>query len=99
MRRLDIVRVDVVHARASRPTPEGHFKPQHRIGVPLGEYLDAAIVPVANVALNALSLRCVLDEHSEPDSLYSASDDESASDKHAELYRSIGDAPVHATRG
>jgi hypothetical protein len=41
---------------------------------------------VAHVALNALSLRRVLDEEPEPDALHAPSYDEPAPDEHAELY-------------
>jgi hypothetical protein len=87
VRRLNVYGVDIVHARTCRPSPHSHLESVHRVGIAFGDHFHAAVVLVANVALNAFTLRRILDEISKPDALHSASDDVPAPDKHAELYK------------
>ena len=68
-RRLELWRLDFVDAGAGRPAPHRHFESLQRIGVAFGDDLDAAVMLVADVALNALALRGILDEKPEPDAL------------------------------
>jgi hypothetical protein len=86
-RRLDVYRVDIIDASACRPSPYRHLEPLHRIGVPFGHDLDAAIMLVAHVSQNAFSLRRVFHEKSESDALHTPFDDVPAPHKHAELYK------------
>src|SRR5688572_26412422 len=85
-RRLDLERVDIVHARAGRPLPHGHLESLHRISVAFGDHLNAAVVLIANVTLNALTLGGILDEVPESYALHTSLDDEAAPNEHAELY-------------
>jgi hypothetical protein len=82
-RRLNLDRVDIVDASAGRPSPYGHLEPLQRLHVALGDDLDAAVVLVAHVPLNAFALRGVLYEESEPDALHAAFHDVPPPHEHA----------------
>ena len=88
-RRFYLKRVDIIHARAGRPLPHGHFESLHRVGIAFGDHLHAAVVLIADVALNTLTLGGILDEVPEPYALHTSLDDEAAPDEHAELYMGI----------
>jgi hypothetical protein len=85
-RRRELERVDFVNASAGRPPAHRHLEPLQRIGIAFGEHLDAAVVLVANVTLNALALRCILDEEPEPNALDPAPYDEATPNEHGKLY-------------
>ena len=88
-RRLDFKSVDVIYAGARRAAPHGHLETLHGVGVPFGDHLDAAVVLVPYIPVNAFALCRVLDEEPEPDALYAALHNVPAPDEHGKLYKGV----------
>ena len=88
-RRLDLDRIDIIDACAGWPAPYGHLEALYRVDVAFRHNLNAAVVLIAHVPLNAFALCRVLDEVPEPDALHAALHDVPPPHEHAELYRGI----------